>query len=60
MFLANATVGGAILLTTLGTVISALGMDQGWRTVIEGAIIVGALLLLREDLIARLRNRSVG
>src|SRR5271156_1454760 len=50
------TVGGAILLTTLGTVISALGMDQGWRTVIEGAIIVGALLLLREDLIARLRN----
>ena len=52
------TVGGAILLTTLGTVISALGMDQGWRTVIEGAIIVGALLLLREDLIARLRNRS--
>jgi ribose transport system permease protein len=55
-----ATVGGAILLTTLGTVISALGMDQGWRTVIEGAIIVGALLLLREDLIARLRNRSAG
>ena len=54
------TVGGAILLTTLGTVISALGMDQGWRTVIEGAIIVGALLLLREDLIARLRNRSAG
>ncbi|HSV00814.1 MAG TPA: ABC transporter permease [Roseiarcus sp.] len=51
------TVGGAILLTTLGTVISALGMDQGWRTVIEGAIIVGALLLLREDLISRLRNR---
>jgi ribose transport system permease protein len=50
------TVGGAILLTTLGTVISALGMEQGWRTVIEGAIIVGALLLLREDLIARLRS----
>jgi ribose transport system permease protein len=49
-----------MLLTTLGTVISALGMDQGWRTVIEGAIIVGALLLLREDLIARLRNRSAG
>ena len=40
------TVGGAILLTTLGTVISALGMEEGWRTVMEGAIIVGALLLL--------------
>jgi ribose transport system permease protein len=50
------TVGGALLLTTLGTVISALGMQEGWRTVIEGAIIVGALLLLREDLLARLRS----
>lgn len=43
------TVGGAILLTTLGTVIAAIGLDQGWRTVIEGSIIVVALLALREN-----------
>ena len=41
-----ATVGGAILLTTLGTVIAALGIEEGWRTVIEGSIILIALLLL--------------
>jgi ribose transport system permease protein len=51
------TVGGAILLTTLGTVIAAVGIDQGWRTVIEGGIILGALLLLREDLFSRFRRR---
>ena len=43
-----ATVGGALLLTTLSTVIAALGIGQGWRTVIEGSIILIALLLLRE------------
>jgi ribose transport system permease protein len=51
-----ATVGGAVLLTTLGTVIAALGLDQGWRTVIEGAIILIALLLLRENTFASLRR----
>lgn len=51
-----ATVGGALLLTTLGTVIAALGIDQGWRTVIEGSIILIALLLLRENTFARLRR----
>lgn len=59
------TVGGAILLTTLGTVISAIGLNEGWRTVIEGGIIVIALLLLRGDmfahlgggLVARMRSR---
>jgi ribose transport system permease protein len=51
------TVGGAILLTTLGTVISAIGLDEGWRTVIEGGIIVAALLVLRGDLLQRLGNR---
>lgn len=51
-----ATVGGAVLLTTLGTVIAALGLDQGWRTVIEGAIILVALLLLRENTFASLRR----
>jgi len=48
------TVGGAILLTTLGTVIAAIGLDQGWRTVIEGGIILVALLLLREEIFSHL------
>ncbi|MCF4127678.1 ABC transporter permease [Methylobacterium terricola] len=51
-----ATVGGAVLLTTLGTVIAALGIGQGWRTVIEGSIILIALLLLRENTFARIRS----
>ncbi|MGE0006808.1 MAG: ABC transporter permease [Parvibaculaceae bacterium] len=51
-----ATVGGALLLTTIGTIIAALGIPQGWRTVIEGSIILIALLLLRENTFARLRN----
>ena len=51
------TVGGAILLTTLGTVISAIGLNEGWRTVIEGAIIVTALLVLRGELIAHIGGR---
>lgn len=50
------TVGGAVLLTTLGTVIAAIGLEQGWRTVIEGGIIVAALFFLREELFARLRR----
>ena len=54
-----ATVGGALLLTTLSTVIAALGIGQGWRTVIEGSIILIALLLLRENSFARWK-RSAG
>jgi ribose transport system permease protein len=50
------TVGGAILLTTLGTIISALGLEFGLRTVIEGSIVLFALLLLREELFLKLRN----
>jgi ribose transport system permease protein len=46
------TVGGAILLTTLSTIIAALGVAQGWRTVIYGVVILVALLLLREQLYA--------
>lgn len=49
------TVGGAILLTTLTLIISAIGMSQGLRTIIEGTIIILALLLLREDLYEALR-----
>lgn len=56
------TVGGAILLTILSTIIAAVGLGQGWRTVIEGGIILLALLLLREGLFERLRSprRSPG
>lgn len=50
------TVGGAILLTTLGTIISALGLEFGLRTVIEGSIVLIALLLLREEFFQKLRN----
>lgn len=48
------TVGGAILLTTLGTIISAIGLEFGLRTIIEGAIVLMALLLLREELFQKL------
>lgn len=49
------TVGGAILLTTLGTIISAIGLQFGLRTVIEGAVILIALLLLRDEFFERIR-----
>lgn len=53
------SVGGAFLLTILGTIISAIGINLGYRTVIEGVIILMALLLLREELFNKLRaNRS--
>jgi len=50
------TVGGAILLTILGTIISAIGLEFGFRTIIEGTIILIALLLMREELTNRLRT----
>lgn len=52
-------VGGALLLTTLSTVISSIGIAQGWRTIIYGLVILFALMLLREDLslwVSRLRS----
>ena len=42
------TFAGALFLSALGTVISALSLSQGLRNIIEGAIIVGALLLQSE------------
>lgn len=48
------TVGGAILLTTLGTIISAIGLEFGLRTIIEGTIVLVALLLLREEFFQKL------
>ncbi|KAB2692761.1 ABC transporter permease [Ochrobactrum sp. Kaboul] len=49
------TVSGAILLTTLGTIISAIGLSFGLRSIIEGLIILVALLLLRDEIFERLR-----
>jgi ribose transport system permease protein len=42
-------VGGAVLLTTFSTIISALGIAEGWRLVIYGTVILMALLLVHED-----------
>lgn len=41
---------GAILLTTLSTIVSSLGIAEGWRTIIYGVVIFVALVLLRDDL----------
>lgn len=49
------TVGGAILLTTLGTILAALGIEEGWKTIIEGGVILTALILLREQFYEALR-----
>jgi len=49
------TVGGAMLLTTLATILSALGIGQGWKTVVEGAVILIALILLRDQVFDSLR-----
>ena len=42
-------VGGALLLATFSTMISALGLGAGWRAVIYGSVILLALLTLQED-----------
>ncbi|WP_206601891.1 ABC transporter permease [Oceaniglobus indicus] len=49
------TVGGAMLLTTLATILSALGIGQGWKTIMEGAVILLALILLRDTVFDSLR-----
>lgn len=42
------TFAGALFLSALGTVITVLSLSQGLRDIIEGAIIVGALLVQGE------------
>lgn len=43
-------VGGALLLTTFSTIITALGLSAGWRAVLYGSVILLALLALQKDL----------
>ena len=43
-------VGGAVLLTTFSTIIRAIGIAEGWRIVIYGALILVTLLLLQTEL----------
>ncbi len=43
-------VGGAILLTALSTIISSLGIAEGWRNIIYGGVILLALILLRDEI----------
>jgi ribose transport system permease protein len=47
---------GAILLTTLSTIVASLGINQGWRTIVYGAVIFVALVLLRDDLAVLLKR----
>ncbi|MAU97294.1 MAG: sugar ABC transporter permease [Fulvimarina sp.] len=51
------TVGGALLLTTLSTILSALGIGQGWKTITEGLVILAALILLRDEVFTALQTR---
>jgi len=53
------TVGGALLLTTLATILSALGIGQGWKTVMSGFVILLALILLRDQVFDGLRAMLV-
>lgn len=54
------TVGAAIFLTTISTLIQALGISQGWQTFIYGLLIVAVIGLLNQQfyaLVARLARR---
>lgn len=51
---------GAILLTTLSTIVSSLGIAEGWRTIIYGLVIFVALVLLRGDLALVLKRGVFG
>lgn len=50
------TVGGALLLTTLSTVLSAAGFEEGWKTIVEGGVILIALVALRDQTFAALQE----
>jgi ribose transport system permease protein len=48
------TLAGALFLSTLSTVITALSLSQGLRSIIQGSIIITALLLQGQQ--ARVRK----
>lgn len=50
------TVGGALLLTTLSTILSATGLEEGWKTIVEGVVILAALVALRDQAFATLQH----
>ena len=50
-------VAGAILLTTLSTIVSSLGVAVGWRTIVNGIVIFIALVMLRDDLRALVQRQ---
>jgi ribose transport system permease protein len=56
------TVAAAIFLTTISTLIQAVGVSQGWQTFIYGLLIIIVVALLRRDLytgiLRRLRSQS--
>jgi ribose transport system permease protein len=52
------TVGGALFLGVLSNDMTALGMNAAWRTLIQGAIIVLALIVFRSLQGERARGRS--
>jgi len=54
------TVGGALFLGVLSNDMTALGMKAAWRTLIQGAIIVLALIVFRSLQSERRRSRSGG
>lgn len=50
-------VGGSLLLTTVAIDISATSLDQGWKNVLYGAIVLIALLLSSPRLISAVASR---
>ena len=48
------TVGAAIFLTTISTLIQAMGISQGWQTFIYGLLIIAVVGLLKRDVYANL------
>lgn len=50
------TIGAVIFLTTISTIIQAMGIAQGWQTFIYGFLIVAVLGLLRKDLYVYVRQ----
>jgi ribose transport system permease protein len=42
------TFAGAVFLSVLATIITTLSLSQGWRNIIQGGIIIVALVLQRK------------